>query len=213
MGLSTELKLRRKDFSDDELDEFIDLIVREAQNVANTVDDLLIAARATAESITVIPEHLELDEIVNGTIATLPAEIHLRLVDCDIAATPAYADPVRLRQIIRNLITNGQRHGGRHIRVRTWRDGDTAVLEVSDDGEGIPLERRERVFDAYEASAAESGLTASIGLGLTVSRQLARLMDGDVTYRHEPRPTFRLELPVRTRSGARALQAPAEVKG
>ena len=70
-----------------------------------------------------------------------------------------------------------------------------AVLEVADDGPGIPLDRRDRIFEAYEVGET-SGRTASIGLGLTVSRQLARLMGGDVVYDPEPMPTFRLSLPV-----------------
>jgi signal transduction histidine kinase len=213
LGLSTELAIRRNDFSANELDEFIDLIAREAQNVAHIIDDLLIAARASADSITVIPEQVRVDDLVRETISALPQDLRLRLAEVDLEPTEAYADPVRLRQIVRNLVANGQQHGGRHIHIRTGTEDDQAVLEVSDDGSGIAADRREQIFEAYEAGDAQTGLTASIGLGLTVSRQLARLMSGDVSYRHEPMPTFELTLPVRATSGYRRTQIVSEPTG
>jgi signal transduction histidine kinase len=56
---------------------------------------------------------------------------------------------------------------------------------VRDNGRGIPLDERERIFDPYERAHDAPGLTASMGLGLTISRGLARLMGGDLTYRYE----------------------------
>jgi signal transduction histidine kinase len=57
-------------------------------------------------------------------------------------------------------------------------------VAVSDNGPGIPTEERERIFESYKRATQAPGLTDSLGLGLSISRKLARLMDGDLTYRH-----------------------------
>lgn len=195
MGLSAELSARWSDFGEDEIMEFIDLISRESREVSHIIEDLLIAARASADSITVLPEVVRLDESVTEAIHTMSAEATHRLVSVELSPVSTMADPLRIRQIVRNLIVNGHRHGGRQIFIRVGEREGRAFVEVSDDGAGIPLERRDRIFEAYEVGESE-GWSATMGLGLTVSRQLARLMGGDVTYVHDPMPTFRLTLPV-----------------
>ncbi len=106
------------------------------------------------------------------------------------------ADPVRLRQITRNLLTNAIRYGGRHVEVGAFQSNGMAFLTVSDDGVGVPPARREAIFEPYESLAQSSGTTQAMGLGLTVSRKLARLMGGDLTYRYEGRKSvFELSVP------------------
>jgi signal transduction histidine kinase len=97
----------------------------------------------------------------------------------------AYADPIRVRQIIRNLLVNAWRYGGLEIRVALEERDNWAQVHVTDDGPGIPPEDRERVFEPYERAHHRFGQPASVGLGLTVSRQLARLMGGTLTYEYE----------------------------
>jgi signal transduction histidine kinase len=195
MGLSSELNLRRQDFTDEEVAEFIDLIARQSGEVGDIIEDLLVSARATAESITVLPEMIRLDEVVNDALMSMPNEQTRRIASTDLAPVATYADPLRVRQIIRNLVANGHRHGGTRVFLKVTTIEGAAVLEVSDDGPGIPPARRSEIFEAYSTGEMQ-GRTASIGLGLTVSRQLARLMGGDVRYIHDPLPTFRLTLPV-----------------
>ncbi|MGZ8753652.1 MAG: ATP-binding protein, partial [Acidimicrobiia bacterium] len=70
------------------------------------------------------------------------------------------------------------------------------VITVNDDGPGIPEDKRESVFQPYERAHSEGTQPASVGLGLTVSRQLARLMDGDLIYREGTSgSSFELSLP------------------
>ncbi|MGF1665930.1 MAG: ATP-binding protein [Acidimicrobiia bacterium] len=195
MGLSSELNGRRQDFSEEEVAEFIDLIARQSREVGNIIEDLLVSARATAESITVLPELIRLDEVVNDALTSMSHEQTRRIASTDLTAVSTFADPLRVRQIIRNLVANGHRHGGTRVFIKVSTIEGAAVLEVSDDGPGVPAARRAEIFEAYSTGETQ-GRTASIGLGLTVSRQLARLMGGDVRYLHEPLPTFRLTLPV-----------------
>ncbi len=121
--------------------------------------------------------------------------------------TQGWADPVRLRQILRNLLINAARYGGDRIEVNVRQTGDVASMAIIDDGPGIPEGDRERIFDAYQTSHLTPGRPGSLGLGLTVSRQLARLMGGNLTYHYDNRSVFELTIPARPgHSGSRELE-------
>ncbi|MCP3997157.1 MAG: ATP-binding protein, partial [bacterium] len=76
-------------------------------------------------------------------------------------------------------------------------DGGYAVVEVRDNGAGIPQKDHERIFEPYTRAHDRPGMTASVGLGLTVSRQLAELMEGTVVYSRESGlSVFRLKVPL-----------------
>jgi phosphoethanolamine N-methyltransferase len=95
----------------------------------------------------------------------------------------AWADPVRLRQIIRNLLSNRTRYGGPGHRVSTRTEGEMVLIEVADDGPPIPEDRREAIFLPFE-SGHDDRPSDSAGLGLSVARDLARAMGGDLVYDH-----------------------------
>ncbi len=178
MGLTDELVERPEAFDPHEQAELLGIVAAETRDVVNIVEDLLVAARAESG-------HLQ----INLGPYDLAAEA-LRLADLlggkADAGDPVWAttDPVRLRQIVRNLLSNANRYGGSDVRMRVRQEGDRALFEVRDDGEPLPDESRERIFQAYER-AGEQGAMGSVGLGLYVARLLARLMDGDLTYDHD----------------------------
>ena len=87
--------------------------------------------------------------------------------------------------IVEDLVANGHKRDGSRIFVAVKEHEGMAVFEVSDDGPGIPAERRDRIFETHEVGET-SGRTASIRLGLTVSRQLARLMGGTSSTTRTP---------------------------
>jgi signal transduction histidine kinase len=76
-------------------------------------------------------------------------------------------------------------------------NGAYTVVEVRDNGAGIPPEEQERVFEPYTRAHDRPGMTASVGLGLAVSRQLAELMEGTIDYSREHNLSiFRLKVPL-----------------
>jgi two-component system OmpR family sensor kinase len=114
------------------------------------------------------------------------------------AAAVAWADRNRAHQIIRNLLLNASRYGGPRITAvaGTRAHPPTAFLQIADDGPGVPERLQASLFEPYQHGPAEAGLTEPIGLGLYVSRTLARLMGGDLAYRRENgSTTFELTLP------------------
>ena len=71
------------------------------------------------------------------------------------------------------------------------------MVQVRDNGDGVPAEDAGRIFEAYRRSDSNNHASGSVGLGLSVTRQLAKLMDGDISYeRPDGSTVFRLTLPI-----------------
>ena len=141
---------------------------------------------------------MKLAEEIERVLASLPRDRH-EAVTVAVSDLSVVADPIRLRQIVRNLMTNAFRYGGGKVEIAARLTNGSVHLTVSDDGEILPLEHRETIFEPYESVRPVSGQPHAVGLGLTVSRKLARLMGGDLCYGSETgRSTFELTLPVAT---------------
>ena len=104
---------------------------------------------------------------------------------------------IRFRQVVRNMLTNASRYGGSEVRIVYGSVGSFGPLEVRDNGAPVSVGEREKMFEAYERLHDRPGVTDSVGLGLPVSRSLARAMGGDLEYDHDGREAiFRVSLPV-----------------
>jgi signal transduction histidine kinase len=170
-------------------------IAEQSDEVSAIVEDLLTVARTDSGELTVADVPVNLRAQTAQVLETLDQNMSITVHG---QAPKASGDPARVRQILRNLFTNANRYGGDHISVELASNGDDLVsLIVLDDGHPIPVEDRERIFEAYQRAHNQPGRTESIGLGLAVSRRLARLMGGDLTYRHQNgHSIFELSLPV-----------------
>lgn len=104
------------------------------------------------------------------------------------------ADPVRITQVLDNLLSNALRYGGSHIVVSAVRQDAVVKLTVSDDGPGVPDELLSTLFEAYAHGAASHGLGGS-GLGLVIVRQLCEAMNGTVEYEDMTGTRFTATIP------------------
>ena len=98
-------------------------------------------------------------------------------IDLDIAEGLAVADRTRVSQIVHNLISNAERHGRPPIAIVGRNGGPMWSLSVTDQGDGIPAEEQESIFGSF-AQGSHHG--EGMGMGLSVSRRLARAMGGDL---------------------------------
>ncbi len=97
--------------------------------------------------------------------------------------------------MIRNLVTNAVRYGGADISITIGSDGDAAFVDVSDNGSSLEHAHAELVFEPYFTAPTAARIEGSVGLGLHVSRRLARLMGGDVVCDVQPTgTTFRFRV-------------------
>ncbi len=195
VGFAQELKDELHLYGEPEKEEFRELIAFHSAELSHLIEDLLVWARGDIGEVQVNPERIDLAEAVRRSMQAIPG------ITLDVEApdgmVEAYADPARLRQIIRNLTTNAVRYGGDQVTVRVKRIDGEACVEVSDNGPPMNPADMNRIFEPYTRSEAIIAAPGSIGLGLTVSRSLARLQDGDlVCVREDPYNVFRLSLPL-----------------
>jgi signal transduction histidine kinase len=134
-----------------------------------------------------------------GDIAELDALIDEILLTSRLGAMRALeavmvrGDQRLLRRIIRNLLDNAGKHGRPPIGVEVSRVGQQALLKVTDAGEGVAPEDRERVFEPFYRRSKTAAGDAGAGLGLAIVRQIARLHGGDVNL--QSGSTFAVSLP------------------
>ena len=172
--------------SESERIELTSTIAREASDLAGIVEDLLVSARADMDTVYVSRVPVDLRANAAQIIDVLP-EVHrgrVRFGDVPPSIW-ASADPVRVRQVIRNLVSNALRYGGDEIRIDFQLVKQHAIVTVSDNGSAIPESEREQIFLPYHVAHTPGSQPSSVGLGLTVSRQLMERMGGSLTYRHE----------------------------
>ncbi len=175
--------------------ELVGLIARESAELSHLVEDLLVAAQADLGTLSVVPRATGMGEIADWIVKVADG-LDTKTLEIGEAGAVAWADPLRLKQIVRNLITNAIRYGGDRIAVRSLVEGERYRLTVADDGPGVPADRREAIFALYERAQPEGGLAGSVGVGLAVSRSLARLMGGDLSYETtDGWSRFHLDLP------------------
>jgi len=141
-------------------------------------------SRAESGHLTVTPTPVNVTAEVRRVGAFIPRERTDQVINYQLADAIALADPLRLRQIARNLLSNASRYGGSTVEVALFAEGGYVVFAVCDDGPGIPVEDQKEIFRAYGRSESAARRPGSIGLGLTVSRYLAEAMGGSLEYEH-----------------------------
>jgi signal transduction histidine kinase len=180
----------------DETRDLIGLARREAADATGIIEDLLTASRMESNVFEVASEPVDLDLEVAKVVDHYPAEGMTIRHTGPRSGVVALADQVRLRQVLRNLLSNAVRYGGKSIGVSVHPDGTNVHVRVADDGPGVPAGEEETIFLPYRRASTRRH-KSSIGLGLWISRRLARAMGGNLTYSRVGTETvFELTLPV-----------------
>ena len=190
----------------DEQHQFVSIVERNSDRLLRLVGDLLFVAQVEAGKITLERESMHVEELVRQAVdAARPAaterDIEIAL-DLD-GLGELYADRARLAQVIDNLISNALKftEPGGHVCVRTARQADMGVIEVSDDGMGISAEDQDQLFQRFfrTASATDQAIQGT-GLGLAIVKAIVEAHDGVITVESvEGEGTvFRIELPLTT---------------
>ena len=196
LGFADVLRSNGGELTEDERLEMLQAIVDQALDISNIVEDLLTVARSDTGSLTVQLQAVDLLAEAQAVINSR-ATRSTHFVQLVGGPTPAIADPARVRQVLRNLVVNAHRYGGDSIRVEVGSSDGSAYVRVIDDGPGVSADLGDRIFEPYVRTWGSPSQPASVGLGLTISRRLARLMGGDVTYhRAGGETTFEMTLPV-----------------
>ncbi len=192
VGFASELRDNFEVFDPEERQQFVTLIAEQGEDMAHIIEDLLVAARADTNGLVVRSVPTD----VNHAVASVLRQFAGVVTEVDAEGdVEALADPGRLRQILRNLVVNAERYGGEEVTIDVNDVAGQIAIRVRDNGTGLPRTEWDSIFEPYTRSHHREGQPASVGLGLTVSRILARRMGGDLTYRRErARSVFELTL-------------------
>jgi signal transduction histidine kinase len=202
------LTLQRQDLNLDEplKANLLGVIATESDRLARTVNDILLASRLDADRVelevgTHDPRELT-RTVVEAARVHLPETVELDF-SCDRGLPPIVADPDKVRQVLTNLVDNAVKYSpdGGVVEVQISRSDQAVRFSVSDRGLGIPPGEQRRVFDKFYR--LDPNLTRGVegtGLGLYISRELVRRMNGtlSVESREGEGSRFSFELPVAT---------------
>jgi PAS domain S-box-containing protein len=198
--------LRREDveLSDDDWAQFLEIIESEATRLARIVDQILLAGQLDADAVELEVTECDPSEIAARVIESaqvhVPEKISLSL-DVD-GATKISCDENKLRQVLVNLVDNAVKYspGGGRVELRVRNGDGSCVIDVVDEGLGIPTAERERIFEKfYRLDPQQTHGVGGSGLGLYICRELVERMDGRLSVESEPGKgsRFTLELPAR----------------
>ena len=152
----------------------------EVLRLQRLVDNLLTLAKLDERGVRSRHGDVDLDDLAQAEVRRLEHIAGLA-VTSHIESVRVAGDPGELGQVVRNLADNAARHARSRVDVRLRRTGRDAVLEITDDGPGIPAAERERVFNRFvrldDSRARSSG---GSGLGLSIVRELVEAHGGDV---------------------------------
>lgn len=179
----------------DDLQAYYDTIADQAREVADLVEDLLLAGRLDTDTITIRPEIVTPAELAASVIRPWTPSRDIT-VTVGSGVQPVRADPLRARQILRNLVTNAIRHGSEPYLIEIEHHSGVVRFHVVDHGPGVPEEVSDHIWDPYTEASARHGQPGSVGLGLYVSHRLADLMGGSLSHvRRGGATVFTLALP------------------
>ena len=198
-GAATELAERDEQLSEEHVDRLAEMIARRAEMLGHLLDDLATSDDLNHGELPISLRPVDLGRLCRSALADrhLPPGVQVSFdLDPDVLAL---GDPVRLLQVVDNLVTNAVRYGGPHLALSARQVGAHVRLEVSDDGDGVAEELRETLFESY-TRGPESGSSGGSGLGLGIVRQLCEAHGGTVDYHHGPRSVFTVTLPALPRA-------------
>jgi signal transduction histidine kinase/CheY-like chemotaxis protein len=198
------------------------IIRRQVTHLVRLVDDLLDVSRITRGKITLHLEIVDLATVVGKAVEIasdlLEQRSHRLVVDVPPGLLVA-GDPVRLAQVVANLLTNAARYTppGGNVEIRAAREDDRVRLSVKDDGRGLAPELLPTIFEAFvQAPRTPDRQEGGLGLGLALVRSLVALHGGKVEARSAGAgqgSTFVVELPAARRElAAVAAEPPPRVR-
>jgi signal transduction histidine kinase len=182
-GFAETLREHWRDLPPSEVDEFLTILREESDHLANLVEDILVIPRLDAGQLRFHLEQVAVSEIAESVSEMVLDDSTTAEVDLPVYVK-VWSDPVRLTQILRNLVENARKYGGNELYIygEERREGTYTVI-VADNGAGIPETDQERIFEHFEQlSKGDARLEQGVGLGLPIARKLARAMGGDLWY-------------------------------
>jgi signal transduction histidine kinase len=156
------------------------VVERNADRLRTVLYEILTHAASDQDALVAHPEQCLVEPHLSAAAAAFPHG-HRPHVDCADGLS-AWVQPGHLDQMLANLVSNAHKYAGGAVRLSASPVHGQLLICVTDDGPGVPERFRERLFDRYARDSHTANHTAGTGLGLFITRQLARANGGDLTY-------------------------------
>jgi signal transduction histidine kinase len=183
-GFAMTMRDSWKDLGEEEVEEFLRIIVEESEHLANLVDDVLTIPRLEAGRLL-----LDAAEFPLRPAAYKIADLLFPAGGAKSASVASggnvhvVADPNRVEQILRNLLENARKYGGDHVTVEAIRRDREYLIVIADNGPGVAAADQERIFTPFEqGSRGDTRTETGFGLGLAVALHLVEAMGGRIWY-------------------------------
>jgi len=198
-GFTATLLAKWDRFNDDQKRLMLETVNADADRVTRLITELLDIARIDSGRLTVSRQVVDIGKVVARHVAAMaargedPARFDVRVAD---GIPEMWVDADKLDQVLGNLLENAVRHGAGTVTIVVEPAGDGASVTVTDEGEGIPDEQRDRVFTRFWRSGRRGGT----GLGLYIVRGLVEAHGGQIEVGSGPGggARFRFVLPAAT---------------
>jgi PAS domain S-box-containing protein len=193
-----------------------DVINRQVHHMSLLLDDLLDVSRVTRGTLELRLEMIDLAAVVDAALETarpiLDSKRHRLTVELPAHRVSFAADPLRLAQVLSNLLTNAAKytdHEGQ-ISLRTIESGELVTITVSDTGIGIPPESISRIFEMFsQIKSSQDRSEGGLGIGLALTKGLIQMHGGVIEARSDGLgrgSEFTVRLPRRVLSGSKDRQ-------
>jgi signal transduction histidine kinase len=190
----------------------LEMVSGQAHQMARLVEDLMVTSHLQAGNLQLKPEWTELRTVVIQALDSAASKRRAHSLSVFIEPIRAEIDAARLDQVVRNLVENAYKYTPETtpVTVRVERVREGVVLEISDEGPGIPDDKRSALFDAFSRIEQTTTGQEGVGLGLFVVSQIVAAMGGHIDLASTPAgTTFTISIPCQAEI---STQASAELE-
>ena len=174
-------------FSEEEKVEMVTMMRNQSHVMARVVGDLISVARKEIEQLEITQAAVDVDELVQSAVHLVP-ELETSSLQIDIAVgTDMTADRDRILQITTNYLSNAAKYGSGRVHLAVFEESGETIIEVHDDGPGVPDIFHLVIWERFERGAQRQGAIPGSGIGLSVARGIARSHGGETHYRRSER--------------------------
>jgi two-component system, OmpR family, sensor histidine kinase KdpD len=203
LGAASALRDLAKSLDEDAKADLLATIVDESERLNRFIANLLDMTKLESGAVVADAQLHDIGEIVGSALERASKILVNHSVKLKLGEdVPMLAvDPVLLEQVLFNLLDNASKYAppGTAIHIQSWRDSDKVVIEVLDEGSGIPAADLERIFDKFYRVKKGDSVLAGTGLGLAICRGFVEALHGSITARNRsdrPGAVFTITLPV-----------------
>jgi two-component system cell cycle response regulator len=178
-----------------EQEKFLRIMLKNVKQLVGMIDDLIEVTRFESEELTIAPEIIRLEDLIDESLETLRNTASDNSISLDAAISYdlpfVFADPKRIRQVIINLIDNGIKFSPKnttiHMSAEVFeKDPAFLCVSVADQGSGIVVEDRERIFEyLYQGKDKTESKSKGLGLGLYICREIISKHGGSIWVESE----------------------------